>query len=58
VTVVGVLTHGLPEFYFKLPESVQKDVPYYCKLEMGAKMKYIYDWITHSHPELVQKFFS
>ncbi|XP_053380795.1 uncharacterized protein LOC123549420 isoform X1 [Mercenaria mercenaria] len=54
VQVVGILTHGLPDFYFSLPELIKPQFPKNYRLEVGAKMKDIFDWIN-SQPEDIAK---
>ncbi|XP_053380797.1 uncharacterized protein LOC128548974 [Mercenaria mercenaria] len=58
VEVVGVLTHGLPLIYFSLPENMKCHFPNNLRLEVGAKMQYIFEWIKASVPaDIVQDLF-
>lgn len=57
VQVVGLLTHGLPDFYFRLPESTQRTVSNYCRIEQGAKMKYVYQWMNRDHSVIANDLF-
>ena len=55
VEVVGLLTHGLPEFYFRLPDYVKRQFPNIYRLEAGTKMTYIFEWIKATQPETIVK---
>ncbi|XP_053390917.1 uncharacterized protein LOC128553765 [Mercenaria mercenaria] len=57
VQVVGILTHGLPDFYFSLPELMKPQFPKNYRLEVGAKMKDIFNWINSQSREIAKDLF-
>ncbi|XP_053380815.1 uncharacterized protein LOC128548982 [Mercenaria mercenaria] len=57
VQVVGILTHGLPDFYFSLPELMKPQFPRNYRLEVGAKMKEIFNWINSQSREIAKDLF-
>ncbi|XP_053391534.1 uncharacterized protein LOC128554301, partial [Mercenaria mercenaria] len=59
VEVVGILTHGLPELYFNLPEHMKRQFPRSLRLEGGAKMQDIFEWVGKIlPPALVHDMFN
>lgn len=58
VEVVGMLTHGMPEFYFSLPSLVKSQFPNNYRFESCMKMKSIFEWIRATDPELTTDLFS
>jgi hypothetical protein len=55
VQVVGFLTHGLPEFYFSLPDSIKGLFPKDFRLEVGTKMNHIFKWMEDTQDEEIVK---
>ncbi|XP_060571640.1 uncharacterized protein LOC132729826 [Ruditapes philippinarum] len=55
VQVVGLLTHGLPEFYFSLPDLIKSNFPNCHRLEAGTKMKDIFEWMRGTQNEYIVK---
>ena len=57
VYAVGVMTCGLPKFYFDLPKMVQCNFPDEYRFEMGAKMSHVYSSMCQKNPTLAQELF-
>ncbi|XP_053403003.1 uncharacterized protein LOC128558181 [Mercenaria mercenaria] len=55
--VVGILTHGHPEFCFKLPKLIQLNFPKGKRFESVLRLDYIYNHIFERDPELAGKLF-
>ncbi|XP_053392235.1 uncharacterized protein LOC128554927, partial [Mercenaria mercenaria] len=55
--VVGILTHGHPEFCFKLPMLIQLNFPKEKKFESVLRLDYVYNHIVERDPELAGKLF-
>ncbi|XP_052237172.1 uncharacterized protein LOC127848634 isoform X2 [Dreissena polymorpha] len=58
VEVVGMLTHGLPEFYYCLNEDFQKRIPNSQRIEAGYKMSHVYENMKQIKPVLAADVFT
>ncbi|XP_053390151.1 uncharacterized protein LOC128553066 [Mercenaria mercenaria] len=57
VVVVGILTNGIPDFYFRLSPADQRAFPTAYRFEYGTRMKDIYHAIQEANPELAKDIF-
>lgn len=57
IKVVGMITHGMPEFYFYLSQEDQFRFPKECRFEYGTRMSSIFDKIHENDPELAKDLF-
>ncbi|XP_053375275.1 uncharacterized protein LOC128547239 [Mercenaria mercenaria] len=57
VKVVGILTHGLPEFYFLMPKLTQHIVKNEYRFEVASKMSSIYSSILNENKDLANDLF-
>ncbi|XP_053403089.1 uncharacterized protein LOC128558232 [Mercenaria mercenaria] len=55
--VVGILTHGHPEFYFHLPAVMQLGFPKDKRFETLLRLEYIYENIVARDPDLANNLF-
>lgn len=55
IEVVGMLTHGMPDFYFHLPQIMRAHFPKEYRVELGTKMTSIHDWIKSTQNEALFK---
>lgn len=58
VQVVGILTHGLPEFYYILDDANRKWIHDELRFEVGTKMTSIHRSIKNKDPILASDIFS
>ncbi|XP_053375266.1 antiviral innate immune response receptor RIG-I-like isoform X2 [Mercenaria mercenaria] len=57
VKVAGILTHGLPEFYFLMPELTRHLVDSNHRFEVASKMSSIYSSILNENEDLANDLF-
>jgi hypothetical protein len=57
VKVVGILTHGLPEFFYNLDEKNRALIKNEYRFEVGTKMSSIYAWLRNRKPRLASELF-
>ncbi|XP_053390005.1 uncharacterized protein LOC128552946, partial [Mercenaria mercenaria] len=55
--VVGILTHGYPEFCFKLPLIIRSCFPKHKMFESVLRLDYVYQHISARNPELANNLF-
>ncbi|KAH3711146.1 uncharacterized protein LOC127857537 [Dreissena polymorpha] len=58
VQVVGVFTHGIPEFYFCLNDTGKSIIPNELRFEAGARMTFIFQDMCREHFSLAQDIFT
>ena len=58
IKVVGLLTNGIPDFFFKLTKGDQESFPRQYRFEYGTRMRYIYDDMREKKPALARDIFS
>ncbi|KAH3711193.1 uncharacterized protein LOC127857538 [Dreissena polymorpha] len=58
VQVVGVFTHGIPEFYFCLSDTGKSIIPNEFRFEAGTRMTFIFQDMCREHVSLAQDIFT
>ncbi|XP_053402998.1 uncharacterized protein LOC128558159 [Mercenaria mercenaria] len=57
VLVVGVLTHGIPEYFYHLPDEEKNKFPKDYRFHLACNMKYIYEAIRNENEDLAKDLF-